>query len=44
MQQRLNYLMILNIYKEQLDAVDLSTIANDFVCGCEHRMHVFGKF
>ena len=31
MQPRLNYLMILNIDKEQLDAVDLSTIANDFV-------------
>ena len=25
----------INIYKEQLDAVDLSTIANDFVCGSE---------
>ncbi|KAL5471096.1 hypothetical protein EMCRGX_G029172 [Ephydatia muelleri] len=31
MQPRLNYLMILNIYKEQLDAVDLSTIADGFV-------------
>ena len=40
----LNYLMILNIYKEQLDDVDLSSIANEFVCGSEHRMHVFGKF
>ena len=35
--------MILNIYKEQLDAVDLSTIANDFVCGSEHGLRVFGK-
>ena len=43
-QPRLNYLMILNIYKEQLDDVDLSSIANEFVCGSEHRMHVFGKF
>ena len=42
LQPRLNYLMILNIYKEQL--VDLSSIANEFVCGSEHRMHVFGKF
>ena len=40
----MNYLMILNIYKEQLDDVDLSSIANEFVCGSEHRMHVFGKF
>ena len=44
LQPRLNYLMILNIYKEQLDDVDLSSIANEFVCGSEHRMHVFGKF
>ena len=44
LQPRLNYLMILNIYKEQLDDVDLSSIANVFVCGSEHRMHVFGKF
>ena len=28
LQPRLNYLMILNIYKEQLDDVDLSSIAN----------------
>ena len=35
---------ILNIDKEQLDDVDLSSIANEFVCGSEHRMHVFGKF
>ena len=44
LQPRLNFLMILNIYKEQLDDVDLSSIANEFVCGSEHRMHVFGKF
>ena len=28
LQRRLNYLMILSIYKEQLDDVDLSSIAN----------------
>ena len=33
-----------NIYKEQLDDGDLSSIANEFVCGSEHTMHVFGKF
>ena len=33
-----------HVYKEQLDDVDLSSIANEFVCGSEHRMHVFGKF
>ena len=36
LQPRLNYLMILNMYKEQLDDVDLSLIANEFVCGSEH--------
>ena len=30
--------------KQQLDDVDLSSIANEFVCGSEHRMHVLGKF
>ena len=30
--------------EQQLDDVDLSSIANEFVCGSEHRMHVFGKF
>ena len=44
LQPRLNYLMILNIYKEQLNDFDLSSIANEFVCGSEHRMHVIGKF
>ena len=31
LQRRLNYLMILSIYKEQLDDVDLSLIANESV-------------
>ena len=43
MQPRLNYLMILNIYKEQLDAVDLSTIANGFV-EVNIECMFFGKF
>ena len=36
--------MILNIYKEQLDDVDLSLIVNEFVCGSEHRVHVLIVF
>ena len=43
-QQRLNHLMIATIYKESLDAMDLTSIANDFVSGNEHRLRIFGKF
>ena len=43
-QQRLNHLMILNIYKEPLDEMDLKSIANEFVQGNEHRLSVLGKF
>ena len=43
-QSRLNHVMILNIYKGQLDNLDLTAIANDFVSGSEHRLRVFGKF
>ena len=40
-QQRLNHL---SIYKESLDAMNLTSIANDFVSGNEHRLRIFGKF
>ena len=43
-QARLNHLMVLNIYKEQLDKLDLMAIANEFVSGNEHRLRFFGKF
>ena len=43
-QARLNHIMLLHIYKAQLDGLDLSLIANDFVCGNEHRLSYFGKF
>ena len=43
-QGRLNYLMVLNIYKEDLDNLDLTIIANQFVQGSEHRLQIFGKF
>ena len=42
-QLRLNHLMILNIYKEALDDMDLKSIANEFVQGNEHRLSVFGN-
>ena len=43
-QARLNHLMVLSIYKEMLDRIDLRTTANNFVQGSEHRLSVFGNF
>jgi len=35
-QARLNHLMVLSIYKEMLDRIDLRATANNFVEGSEH--------
>lgn len=43
-QARLNHLMVLNIFKERLDDLDLNAIANESVWGSEHRLRVFGNF
>ena len=43
-QSRLNHLMILNIYKEILDKMNLIDVAEEFVQGNEHRLQIFGKF
>ena len=43
-QLRLNNLMVLNVYKEMLDDMDIKSIANEFVQGSEHRLSVFGNF
>ena len=43
-QPQLNHLMILNVYKEILDKIDLKDIANQFVQGNEHRLTIFGTF
>lgn len=43
-QARLNHVMVLNIYKEKLDKLDLTALANKFVSGSEHRSRFFGKF
>lgn len=43
-QARLNHTMVLHIYKEMLDALDLNSVANEFVKASEHRLSVFGKF
>ena len=43
-QPRLNHLMILNVYKEISDKMDLKDIANQFVQGNEHRLTIFETF
>ena len=44
-QVRFNNLMILNIYKEELDALDLTDIAKEFVQSKrDHKYKIFGDF
>ena len=43
-QARLNHLMVLSIYKEMLDGIDLRTTANNFVQGSEDGLCVFVNF
>lgn len=43
-QTRLNHILLLNMYKERLDSLDLDVIGNDFVRGNEHRLRMFGNF
>lgn len=35
-QTRLNHLMVLSVYKESLDGLDLNAVANEFVRDSEH--------
>ena len=35
--------MVLNIYKEELDNLDMVAVANEFVSKNEHRNQVFGN-
>ena len=43
-QPRLNHAMVLNIYKELVDELDLCALATEFVGSNEHRLHLFGSF
>ena len=43
-QARLNHLMLLSLYKDLLDGLDLKVIATEFVRESEHRQRVFGDF
>ena len=43
-QKRLNNLMVLSVYKEEVDNTNLIDIANEFVAGNPHRLSKFGHF
>ena len=42
-QQRLNHLMLLHIHKSRTDSLSLVDVANNFICGHDHRKHLFGN-
>ena len=42
-QQRLNNILLLSVYKDLTDGLDLSTIARQFVDANERRRHFFGS-
>ena len=43
-QPRMNHAMVLNIYKELVDELDLCTVATEFEGSNEHRLHLFNCF
>ena len=43
-QERQNNLMVTYVYKDRLDLLDLTSIAQDFVNGREGRISLFGSF
>ena len=43
-QERLNFLMLLYVNKDWMDALDLKGVLNDFVDGSVHRLGIFAKY
>ena len=43
-QERLNHLMLINIYKTEVEQLDLRQVANEFVASNDHRVRIFGMF
>ena len=41
---RLNNLLVLHVHKDRCDSLVLEDCLNEFVCGNEHRLSLFGKF
>ena len=40
-QERLYHVMLLHVYKDRTDKLILGDVANEFVAGSEHRLHLF---
>ena len=40
--KKLNHLMILNIFEEETEELNLAEVANDFSCQCDKRKEDFG--
>ena len=38
-QSRLNHIMILSIYKEEVEDINLDLLGDEFIRGSEHRLH-----
>ena len=43
-QSHLNHIMLLNIYEEKLDTLELKAVDNEFVRGSEHRLRFLENF
>ena len=43
-QEQLNHLMLLHVHNDATDALNLCTVANDFVSAKESRVSIFGQF
>ena len=43
-QDRLNHLLLLYVHKEHADKLSLTTVAQNFVQGNDHRLSIFGNF
>jgi hypothetical protein len=43
-QERLNHIALLNVHQDELDAVDLCKVGQEFVDMYPSRQHVFGRF
>ena len=41
---RLNNLLVLHVHKDCCDSLVLEDCLNEFVCGSEHHLSLFGKF
>jgi len=37
MQQRLNHCLILNLYKDRVDCLDIESLVNEFICNADSK-------